>query len=246
MNVDNPKFKIFTQSVTKSGKDKCGDAFTVLEIKNENLVVLAVADGVSSCPCDWFASKIACDTVNEVFAESQENYTSRMINAAKQAHLNIQETAGSCRGMLTSLSLAVWDMEFDEVCVLNIGDSRIYLGPETDLRQITQDDTTSVLVKRSSLVLFNDGMPVFMRGVTRSLGQREPLSYAIKIHDFAKNDVLILVSDGISKDELFTCELKQIFCENDLSDKLQQFVRNKSEKNKDDATLVILRRIEKD
>lgn len=169
-----------------------------------------------------------------------------MINAAKQAHLNIQETGGSCRGILTSLSLAVWDMEFDEVCVLNIVDSRIYLGPETDLRQITQDDTTSVLVKRSGLVLFNDGMPVIMRGVTRSLGQREPLSNAIKIHDFTKDDLLILVSDGISKDELFTSELKQIFCENDLSHKLQQFVRNKSEKNKDDATLVILRRIQKD
>lgn len=246
MNVASSKFQIFAYSETKAGKEKCGDAFTVLEIKEEKLVVLAVADGVSSCPCDWLASKIACDTVNEVFVESQENYTSRMINAAKQAHLNIHTTSGSCRGMLTSLSLAVWDMEYDEVCVLNVGDSRIYLGPETDLRQITQDDTTSILVKRSGSVLFNDGMPVFMRGVTRSLGQREPLSYAVKIHKFTKNDVLILVSDGISKDELFTSELKHILGENDLCDRLLPFVRSKSEKNMDDATLVILRLIEKD
>jgi serine/threonine protein phosphatase PrpC len=83
-------------------------------------------------------------------------------------------------------------------------------------------------------------MPVFMRGVTRSLGQGEPLGFKVETHHFANKNLLVLVSDGICKNEAFTWDLKNIFCHSNLSEKLAPFVRNNSEKNKDDATLVVL------
>jgi serine/threonine protein phosphatase PrpC len=85
-----------------------------------------------------------------------------------------------------------------------------------------------------------------MRGVTRSLGQSDPLTYEVETHKFSSKDLLVLVSDGICKNEAFTLDLKTIFSRSNLSEQLTQLVRINSEKNKDDATLIVLWRTEKD
>jgi serine/threonine protein phosphatase PrpC len=240
MSSSNQKFNVFSHSVRKAGKEKCGDAFAVYESKEENLVLLAVADGVSSCPCDWLASKIACETVANAFTETSGGVPGRMKAAASKANSAIRQITGACKGMLTSLSLAVWEIGAGSIHFLNVGDSRIYVGTESNLEQITVDDAVSVLVKIGGEVLLNAGMPVFRRGVFRSLGQSEPLTFDVQTHKFSSKDLLVLVTDGICKNEAFTLELKDIFERGSLSEKLKQFVKTNSEKNKDDATLVVL------
>lgn len=243
----NNQYQTFSYSVTKAGKEKCGDAFVVQEFKDENLIILAVADGVSSLPCDWLASKTACETVVSVFTKTIGSIAERMKTAASKANNAIKSAVdNSCKGMMTSLSLAVWEIGTDKIYYLNVGDSRLYVGTEAELEQITVDDTTNVLVKRGGEVLLNAGMPVFMRGVTRSLGQGDPLNFEVETHEFSSKDLLLLVSDGICKNEGFTSDLKNIFSHSNLTDQLIQLVRDNSEKNKDDATLVILWRTEKD
>lgn len=246
MNPVNENFRLFAQSVTKAGKDKCGDAFVVHEVNEENLIILAVADGVSSLPCDWLASKTACETVVSVFTHSEGSISHRMKTAADKANKAIKTVNDSCKGAMTSLSLAVWLTAEDKIHFLNVGDSRIYVGTESKLKQITVDDTTSVLVRMDGEVLLNAGMPVLMRGVTRSLGQGDPLVFEVATCDFSSKDLLLLVSDGICKNEGFTSDLKNIFSRNNLAEQLSQLVRENSEKNKDDATLIVLWRTEKD
>jgi serine/threonine protein phosphatase PrpC len=246
MNLVNDKFQLFAQSVSKAGKDKCGDAFVVHELSEENLIILAVADGVSSLPCDWLASKTACETVVFVFAQTEGSTSHRMKTAADKADKAIKTVYDSCKGTMTSLSLAVWQTTEDKIHFLNVGDSRIYVGPEAKLKQITVDDTISVLVRRDGEVLLNAGMPIFMWGVTRSLGQGEPLAFEVATCDFSSKDLLLLVSDGICKNDGFTSDLKNIFSRNNLAEQLSQLVRENSEKNKDDATLIVLWRTEKD
>lgn len=247
MNPHEQKFNVFSYSVTKAGKEKCGDAFAVQELKEEKLIILMVADGVSSLPCDWLASKTACETVVSVFTKTKGSIPDRMKTAAGKANNAIRSSVNkSCEGMMTSLSLAVWKIGEDIIHLLNVGDSRIYVGTEANLEQITVDDTTSVLVKRGGEVLLNAGMPVFMRGVTRSLGQGDPLTYEVETHEFSSKDLLVLVSDGICKNEAFTSDLKDIFSHSSLSEKLTQLVKSNSEKNKDDATLIVLWHTEKD
>jgi serine/threonine protein phosphatase PrpC len=247
MNSLNQRFGLFSHSVIKSGKEKCGDAFAVQELKEENLIVLAVADGVSSLPCNWLASKTACRTVVSVFTETKESIADRMKTAVGKANNAIRSSVNkSCEGMMTSLSLAVWKLGEDIIHFLNVGDSRIYVGTEASLKQITVDDTTSVLVKRGGEILLNAGMPVFARGVTRSLRQGDPLAYEVETNEFSSKDLLVLVSDGICKNEAFTSDLKDIFSRSNLSEQLAVFVKNNSEMNKDDATLIVLWRTEKD
>jgi PPM family protein phosphatase len=246
MSITNYQFHTFSYSVTKSGKEKCGDAFAVRKLDEENLIILAVADGVSSCPCDWLASKTACETVTAVFSETSGNIERRMKTATAKTNSAIRKVSGSCNGMMTSLSLAVWEIGTDKIYFLNVGDSRIYVGPETNPQQITVDDTVSDLVKIDGEVLLNAGMPVFRHSVFRSLGQNDPLTFDVQTYKFSNRDLLILVSDGICKNEGFTSGLKDILCAGDFSEKLKYFVRSHSEKNKDDATLVVLWRIDPD
>jgi serine/threonine protein phosphatase PrpC len=240
MSRFSQKFNVFSHAVGKAGKEKCGDALAVYESKEETLVLLAVADGVSSCPCDWLAAKTACETVVAAFTETSGGVPGRMKAAAAKANSAIRQITGSCKGMLTSLSLAVWEIGTDTVHFLNVGDSRIYVGTESNLEQITVDDAMSVLVKIGGEILLDAGMPVFRRGVFRSLGQNEPLTFEVQTHKFSSKDLLVLVTDGICKNEAFTLELKDIFERGSFSEKLEQFVKTNSEKNKDDATLVVL------
>ena len=78
------------------------------------------------------------------------------------------------------------------------------------------------------------------------MGQGDPLAYEVEIHEFSSKDLLVLVSDGICKNEAFTSELKDIFSGSNLSEQLADLVKDNSDMNKDDATLIVLWRTEKD
>lgn len=169
-----------------------------------------------------------------------------MKTSAARAHAAVRAGGDGCRGMMTSLSLAVWQIDRDEIHFLNVGDSRIYLGAENDLQQITRDDAARELVMRGGKPLLNDGAPVFRCGVTRSLGQNEQLVFKVQTREFSRRDLLVLVSDGVSKNEAFTTDIADIFSRGDYSARLERIVKENAEKNNDDATLITLWRTECD
>lgn len=231
-------FRVFAERVTKERKDKCGDSFVACYFDKEQLLLLAIADGVSSSPCDWKASEVACEALVERFKVADGSVAQRMANAASKAHNSVRQIDGRCTGSITSLTFVVWAVTSNEVHVLNVGDSRAYLGPDNDLNQITSDDVQLVILKRNGEVVLQAGVPVFLRGVTRSLGQTEPLDFSVQTHSFQSNDLLLLVSDGISKNEAFTSEFPKIFSSTNISQELSKLVAESSPRNKDDATLV--------
>lgn len=235
---EGDRFSIFAQRVAKSGKAKCGDSFAIEFIEEERLLVLTVADGVSSSPCDWKASETACEALLERFKSASGNVPQRMVNAATKAHNAVREIEGQCSGSITSLTFVVWETSSEEIHVLNVGDSRVYLGIDSVLEQITSDDVQPVILKRNGEVVLQAGVPVFMRGVTRSLGQIEALEFTVATHEFKSNHILLLVSDGISKNEAFTSEFPSIFSSANISKKLAELVAANSSRNKDDATLI--------
>ncbi len=231
-------FSVFAQRVAKSGKAKCGDSFAVEFIEEKRLLVLAVADGVSSSPCDWKASETACEALLERFRSASGNVPQRMVNAATKAHNAVRQIEGQCSGSITSLTFVVWDTSSEEIHVLNVGDSRVYLRIDDVLEQITSDDVQPVILKRNGELVLQAGVPVFMRGVTRSLGQTEALEFTVATHEFKSNHILLLVSDGISKNEAFTSEFPSIFSSANISENLAELVAANSSRNEDDATLI--------
>ncbi|MBE7516123.1 MAG: DUF1810 family protein [Chloracidobacterium sp.] len=231
-------FMVFAKRVTKSGKEKCGDSFVVEVLEQENMLVLAVADGVSSSPCDWKASETACEAVLEKFKKSSGSVALRMTTAAEKAHSSVRQIDGKCSGSITSLTFVVWDTTESQINVLNVGDSRVYIGPDTGLEPVTRDDVLPVVLKRNGEVVLQAGVPVFMRGVTRSLGQMESLEFLVETHPFRSSDILLLVSDGVTKNEAFTSKIPSIFSSSDIERGLSNLVIENSQRNKDDATLI--------
>lgn len=218
---DSVDFKVFAQRVAKAGKTRCGDSYVAEFLEDENILILAVSDGVSSSPCDWKAAEVACNAAIERFNSSEGSTAQRMAAAAEKAHNRVRQIGGDCAGSITSLTLVVWETSTDEIQVLNVGDSRAYLGPDNDLRQLTADDTQTVILKRNGEVVLQAGMPVFMRGVTRSLGQIEMLEFSVQSYPFQNSDLLVLVSDGVSKNEAFTSEFPAIFSSANVEQKLR-------------------------
>ena len=58
-------------------KSRNGD-HALVRNQGEGLVVLAVADGVGSRPCDWRASEVACATAVEGIEEASGPLTGRI------------------------------------------------------------------------------------------------------------------------------------------------------------------------
>lgn len=240
------KFNAFAERITKGGKEKCGDSFVVEHLEEEQMLLLLVADGVSTSPCDWKASEVACETAVKKFETAIGDIPARMKIAAERAHNAVRQIQGSCSGSITSLTFVAWKIGTDMIHLINIGDSRAYVGPEDNMEQVTADDVLPVLLMRNGEVVLNAGVPVFMRGVTRSLGQVEPLKFEVKAHEFRKTDLLLLVSDGITKNEAFTIQLPSIFDSSNVEAKLSSLVKESSSRNKDDATLIAVWRCEAD
>lgn len=236
-------FRVFAQRVAKVEKAKCGDSFAVELLEDGNILILVVADGVSSSPCDWKAAEVACETVVDIFKSSEGSIALRMGAAAEKAHTRVKLIGDRCAGSITSLTFVAWETMTDEIHVLNVGDSRAYLGPDNDLRQLTADDVQPVILKRNGEVVLQAGVPVFMRGVTRSLGQLESLEFSVQSHAFRRGDLLVLVSDGMSKYEAFTSAFPAIFGSANVEERLSSLLLENSAKNQDDATLVVVWRV---
>lgn len=239
-------FRVFARRNSKSGKPTCGDSLAVKYFEDEELLLLAVADGVSSSPCDWKAAETACEAVVKRFNTASGTIGERMLNAASKAHNAVRQIDGRCAGSKTSLTFVVWQTSSDEINVLNVGDSRVYLGPDNMLEQITSDDVQPVILKRDGEVVLQAGVPVFMRGVTRSLGQTEALDFSVYTHAFRDNHLLLLVSDGISKNDAFTAEIPKIFNHPETENGFTNLVLENSQKNNDDASLIAVWRTASD
>lgn len=233
-------FKVFADRVTKEGKSRCGDSYAVEMLDDDGILLLVVADGVSSCPCDWKASEVACEAAIKKFKECKGSVSDRLVRAAEKANNAARQIDGACAGSITSLTFGAWNIREDEIHYLNVGDSRIYMGPENNLEQITHDDVAPVLLKRNGEVVLSAGVPVFMRGVTRSLGQTDPLEFAVQTREFRNHEIVLLVSDGVSKNESFTTDFQSIFGATNVYEELSRFIRKSSYDNKDDATLIAL------
>lgn len=244
--LKDKSFTVIAERITKAGKEKCGDSFAAEYLEEEKILLLIVADGVSSSPCDWRASELACETTVTRFRACDGNIAARMKAAAEKAHNMVRQIDGRCAGSITSLTFVAWEIGSDEIYSINVGDSRIYIGQEDDIEQVTVDDVLPVLLKRNGEVVLNAGVPVFMRGVTRSLGQMESLEFEVVTHQFRKTDILLLVSDGVTKNEAFTIELPSIFNSPNVEDRLSHLVRESSSRNKDDATMIAVWRCEED
>ncbi|HSG79054.1 MAG TPA: Stp1/IreP family PP2C-type Ser/Thr phosphatase [Acidimicrobiia bacterium] len=165
--------------------------------------VVAVADGMGGHVGGEIASRAALDAAIDAEGDPEAR-----VLAANGAVLDRVAEQPALAGMGTTLTMA--DIaESGRVELGHVGDSRAYLLRNGELRQITRDHSVvAELVESGDLRPEDVPFHPYRSVITRALGLERIV--AVDTHDLrlAKDDVLLLCSDGlntmISNDEIQT------------------------------------------
>ncbi len=238
-------FEIFGKSIKDPEKHKNGDFYDYIILDN-NLLVLALADGVGSKNCDWLASQTACKLFIQFCKEQLvENYTSDDIRKiCTQVDFEIaHHTEENCKGMLTVFSAIVWSPKNDSFHFINIGDTRIYKCSNGDLQQITEDQTKDVIMRdKSGKLLSSHGSTIVRTGVTNALGTGNAY-IKVDINTLSFGEALILASDGFYNIlPSFKSDMLQLIQTSEISREADKIFRLYVDYQNDDASILVLRR----
>jgi protein phosphatase len=176
--------------------------------------VFVVADGMGGERCGDLAAETAVRAVGDYISrgERSESYAwpfgydqtlsavqNRAANAVRVANRRIWEctqTQPDCEGMGSTISALFIDA--DEAAIGNIGDSRVYLIRNGDLRVLTRDDAVVANLLEAGLITAAQSRTHPMRNVlTLALGQAEDVTVQLVGFPVRSGDRLLLCSDGL-------------------------------------------------
>lgn len=170
---------------------------------SEAAAVYAVADGMGGHRGGDVASAIAVETLEALVTEPT---TDGLVEAVKEANRRIFDRAGDdeeLRGMGTTLvAIALVDAEVEEdgeeVAWVNVGDSRVYLFRDGELRQLSRDHSLIEDLRRGGQLSDEEAAVHPQRNIlTRALGiDREvEVDHDAVLH--LEGDRFLLCSDGL-------------------------------------------------
>src|SRR4051812_33555202 len=174
-----------------------------------------VADGMGGHASGEVASKMAVDSMQEFFSQTQEDpertwpckmdrskgyAENRLITGIKLANLRIYETAqreSKKRGMGTTfVSLCAAS---DGVYVAHVGDSRVYRFREGKLEALTEDHSLlNDYIKMKHLTAEEIANFPHKNVIVRALGMKDTVKVDTRFEVPMLNDTYLLCSDGLS------------------------------------------------
>jgi protein phosphatase len=218
----------------------------------ENLGLLAVADGMGGHASGEVASKMAMDILKDYLKEGKEppshgcnpghlESTNRMTSGVKLASKTIYDASCShseWNGMGTTLSAVL--LSGTRLAIAHVGDSRVYLIRGGIIEQITDDHTVVSEQLGRGLITKEEAVESAMRHVlTRALGTASEVDVDTDELTVSEGDKLVLCSDGLSElvsdDEI----LSVVLASNRPEAICDQLVKMANQKGGDDNITVI-------
>lgn len=239
------QIEIAQQSHKNPHKNLNGDFCTYQMLDSEKLVVMTLADGVGSSPCDWKASKVSCQFFLKAFAASSEpGITNRFRQSLQKTNQALLLETGACKQMKSTFCAVVWDQVNGFIYYVNIGDSRIYHWQANELKQISIDEVKSViLTKKNGKPIVVAGVVAVADGVTNVLGSPE-LKFEIKVISAEKVDGIVLTTDGFhGASQDFPKDLLATMNNLDLDNGLALLYQKYKDRQKDDMTILAMRQV---
>ena len=245
-------FDITALSICDPNKTKCGDAYQIFDNTEEKLLILALADGVGSCVCDWKASEMTCQKFVQYFGENKNetDIPKRIIEAVEETDKAVLNEEGFCAGMKATFVGVIWDYDKGIIYHIGIGDSRIYSIEKEAIRQISKDETTTVIRKgKDGKPLIVSGMTVVSEGVTNVIGAL--VSVVVRQFEDQNTDGtsrntregVLLASDGFYNcKSSFDEDVRLVFNNLDMQTELEKTVRHYKDYQKDDMTVIVVRK----
>ena len=182
------------------------DKFEFFEPEEPELLAVkgcmyAVADGMGGHASGQVASELALKTVLKTYyADPDDDVVKSLEAAIRAANSFIYDAATAIaerEGMGTTCTVLI--LRNDEMFVGHIGDSRMYLIRDGEIKQVTDDHSwVAEQVRRGALTEEEARFSPFRNVITRSLGMGPDVEVDTSRDKVKKDDVFVLCSDGLS------------------------------------------------
>lgn len=243
----NNQFDVFGIAQTKKDKNKCGDYF-LHKTFQDKFIVLVVADGVGSRPCDWLASKTTCEKFIEVIGEkindNHHNFEANdLIDICTAVDNSVSNPPDTCKGMMSTLVAVVWNKETNFVHFINVGDSRIYkISKDNQITQLTSDDIKDVNVRdKNGKLILSGGYTVTRSGLTNAFGLLN-VKVVPQSCQFDCGDTILLATDGFYNcSSTFKHDILNIAHSVNLNESISKLLHYYQDYQTDDSTVLFLR-----
>jgi serine/threonine protein phosphatase PrpC len=181
---------------------------------DETLGLFVVADGMGGHTAGELASKMAVDIIRDYFRgigkggpvqigpyrKDCSDTTNRLASSIRLANMAIYEASinrPELRGMGTTVAAAQIDGE--HLSIAHVGDSRIYLIRAGNIEQLTDDHSVVYEQVKRDLITKEEASRSEMRHIlTRALGSAADTEVELSEMTLAREDVLLLCTDGLS------------------------------------------------
>ena len=175
--------------------------------------LVIVADGMGGCEGGQQASRIAVETVVEVYGDTtaSDEPQQRLVEAFAEANARVQHEAmqnPGLQGMGTTLT--AYALTADHLYYAHIGDSRLYLLRDRQLRLLSHDHSLVARLVANGLVRPEDAESHPQKHVlTAAVGVSDDLEPDVPAESLPirRGDVLLLCTDGLwglmSEKEIF-------------------------------------------
>ncbi len=205
-----------------------------------NLLILA--DGMGGHNAGDYASRYTVETIVESIRNSKEHapipIIKRAIQCANQAVLAKAQTDIDLEGMGTTVVVAT--VLGNELCVANVGDSRLYLSGDS-LEQITKDHSyVQEMVRRGEISPEAARVHPDRNIITRAIGGGKGIAIDFFEVELRAGDQILMCSDGLT-DMLEDWEIFEIINKGrDLSATLGELVDVANQHGGNDNITVIM------
>src|SRR3954469_16015421 len=174
--------------------------------------IFVVCDGMGGQACGEVASKLGVDTVLNYFRNSAQSAangngaaavtgTRMLAQAVRAANTAIRAASSNDAdksGMGTTIvAMLVRD---NSISIAHVGDSRIYLVRNGELKQLTVDHSLVMEQVRRGIITPEQALTSSLQNIIlRALGSEDDVEVDVSEFEGAEADVLLLASDGRTK-----------------------------------------------
>jgi protein phosphatase len=229
---------------------------------NREQGLYVVADGMGGHAAGEVASRVAVDAIEEFVRVTGGNDEitwpyglddsisydgNRLKTAIRHANRRVIETmrqSSEYEGMATTVAAVLVDGDMANLA--HVGDSRIYLWSQAELRQLTVDHSWVNEQIQNGIISPEQARNHPLRNVvTRALGGRSELVVDVQSRRVRPGELLLLCSDGLTT-MVPDVEIARILAaaDGDLSRAAQSLVDEANERGGEDNITVLLLRFE--
>lgn len=203
-----PGLEIASLSDVGCQRDNNEDSFGYWEPEDDRTFqrlgrLAVVADGMGGAEGGQFASRIAVETVLEVYSHCAEDESPQrcLSRAFSEANSRVQQTALQTPALLgMGTTLTAFAAVDHQLCYAHVGDSRLYLLRQGKLQLLTHDHSLVARLVANGLVRPEDAERHPQKHVlTAAIGVGDSVEPDAPSEPFslAHGDVLLLCSDGL-------------------------------------------------